>query len=175
MLSAANHFFPSMKLTPKDIISSFSGLRPIVSSDTSKPSKASRVHVLLQENGLLTITGGKLTTFRQMAYEVMRKIQQRLSLPKRLDRKARVFHENIDIDINDISNELIHRWQGRLGSVCLILFQASRKVNKPSFPKPKPVGRKSVGLPEMSASFTWMICYCEESAWDCYCQRRDAT
>lgn len=115
LLSAANYFFPSMKLTPKDIISSFSGLRPIVSSDTSKPSKASRAHVLLQENGLLTITGGKLTTYRQMAYEVMRKIQLRLYLPKRLDKKARIFHENIEIDQNDYSNDLIHRWQGRFG------------------------------------------------------------
>ena len=115
LLSAANHFFPSLKLTSKDIISSFSGLRPIVSSDTNKPSKASRAHALLQENGLLTITGGKLTTYRQMAYEVMRKIQQRISLPKRLDKKNKILHENIEIDKDESSKELIHRWQGRFG------------------------------------------------------------
>lgn len=115
LLSAANYFFPSLELTPRDIISSFSGLRPIVSSDTSKPSKASRAHLLLQENGLLTITGGKLTTYRQMAFEVMRKIQQRISLPKKLERKTRILHKNIEIDKKDYSNHLIHRWQGRFG------------------------------------------------------------
>ncbi len=129
LLSAANYFFPSIKLTPKDIISSFSGLRPIVSSDTSKPSKASRAHVLLQENGLLTITGGKLTTYRQMAYEVMRKIRQCISLPKRLDRKAKIFQEYTEIYKKAYSNDMIHRWQGRFGR-SLPDFLASIKMDE---------------------------------------------
>ena len=115
LLIAANHFFPSLQLTSKDIISSFSGLRPIVSSNKTKPSKASRAHVVLEDNELITITGGKMTTYRQMAYEVMKKIQQRVSLPKRLERKTKIFHESTEIDEKDCSFALIHRWQGRFG------------------------------------------------------------
>jgi glycerol-3-phosphate dehydrogenase len=45
----------------------------------------------------------------------MQKIQQRISLPKRLDRKNKILHENIEIDKYEYSNDLIHRWQGRFG------------------------------------------------------------
>lgn len=134
LLTAANYFFPSIKLTSKDIISSFSGLRPIVSSDTSKPSKASRVHVLLQENGLITITGGKLTIYRQMAYEVMRKIQQRVHLPERLNKKTRVFNENIEINESEYSMGLIHRWQGRFGDRLPDFLASMRKDEKAIIP-----------------------------------------
>ncbi len=71
MLEATGYLFPKSEITERDIISTFAGLRPIVSSGTGNPSKESRAHSLWDENGLLTITGGKLTTFRKMAYETL--------------------------------------------------------------------------------------------------------
>jgi glycerol-3-phosphate dehydrogenase len=76
MLAAARYTFPASDLSDKDILSTFSGLRPIVSSgQANHPSQASRAHVVWQENGLLTVTGGKLTTFRIMAHQALEAVR----------------------------------------------------------------------------------------------------
>lgn len=56
-----------------DILSKFAGVRPLVSSaDTTNTSKLSRSHELfIDPNGLITITGGKWTTYREMAEQAV--------------------------------------------------------------------------------------------------------
>jgi glycerol-3-phosphate dehydrogenase len=86
LLEAANRIFPCLELSASDIQATFSGLRPVIGTGKSDPSKESREHVLWQENGLLTITGGKLTTFRLMAHAALRALASRLG--KRVTRGA---------------------------------------------------------------------------------------
>jgi glycerol-3-phosphate dehydrogenase len=51
-----------------DVLSVFAGLRPLVRGNGGKTSALSRDHVIhVDESGLLTITGGKWTTYRHMA------------------------------------------------------------------------------------------------------------
>ena len=59
--------------TKKDILSVFAGLRPLVKSgDPSKTAALSRDHtIIVSDSGLLTITGGKWTTFRKMAEDTI--------------------------------------------------------------------------------------------------------
>ncbi len=59
----------SQRPTRKDILSVFTGIRPLVkSSDSAATSALSRDHVLqISKSGLVTITGGKWTTYRKMA------------------------------------------------------------------------------------------------------------
>ena len=58
-------------LTRADVISSFAGLRPLVRGDAST-ARLSREHVVsVDEPGLVTISGGKFTTYRVMAAEVI--------------------------------------------------------------------------------------------------------
>ena len=64
----------SVSLTEADIISTYAGYRPLVSSRTSKHStaKLSRTHAVLESSsGLVTIVGGKLTTYRRMAQDTV--------------------------------------------------------------------------------------------------------
>jgi glycerol-3-phosphate dehydrogenase len=58
---------------PGDILSAFAGLRPLVSAEGSSDTAAlSRDHTLhLSRTGLLTITGGKWTTYRKMAEDTV--------------------------------------------------------------------------------------------------------
>lgn len=72
-LGAANHFFPDSKLTPDDVISTWSGLRPLLKPPDASAgaSQVSREHLLVEAPGFLTIAGGKLTTYRTMAGEVV--------------------------------------------------------------------------------------------------------
>jgi glycerol-3-phosphate dehydrogenase len=78
MFEALAYLFPQARLSESDVISSFSGLRPIVRSGAKNPSKESRAHSLWDEKGLVTITGGKLTTYRVMALETLNSIRDRL-------------------------------------------------------------------------------------------------
>jgi len=57
----------------KDILSVFAGLRPLIKQkETKKSAKLSRDHtVIISRSGLLTITGGKWTTYRKMAEDVI--------------------------------------------------------------------------------------------------------
>lgn len=75
LLSAAQTFFPGLKLELEDIVSTWAGVRPVVSRGRElEPSKESRDYAIWQENGLLTVTGGKLTTFRVIAHQALQKL-----------------------------------------------------------------------------------------------------
>jgi glycerol-3-phosphate dehydrogenase len=54
---------------PTEILSSYAGLRPLLRGQIgSKTSNLSREHaVVVSESGLITVTGGKWTTYRRMA------------------------------------------------------------------------------------------------------------
>ncbi len=72
MLEAVNAIFPDARISEDSIISSFAGLRPIVRGEANNPSAESRAHLVLEEDGLVTITGGKLTIFELMAKDALK-------------------------------------------------------------------------------------------------------
>ena len=74
LLEALRHAFPRLGLGADDAICSFAGVRPVVDDRAGggDPSKAPREHVVRDEQGLVTITGGKLTTFRVNALDALR-------------------------------------------------------------------------------------------------------
>lgn len=69
-----------------DVLSIFAGLRPLVrEGDVSKTASLSRDHtILVAESGLITITGGKWTTYRRMAEDVIGKAEEVGDLVKKL-------------------------------------------------------------------------------------------
>jgi glycerol-3-phosphate dehydrogenase len=71
--------FPAQELAFTDVITTFSGVRPVINTGKADPSKESREHVLWCENGLLTVAGGKLTTFRLMAWDALKAACARLA------------------------------------------------------------------------------------------------
>ena len=96
LLDGVNHQFPKVNLTPEDVLTTWSGVRPIVSkpgvdADKMKPSDASRDHVVWSDEGLITVTGGKLTTFRTIALDVIKAAAPHLHLDKVDDTQDRVF------------------------------------------------------------------------------------
>lgn len=72
LLAVANYAFPCLNLALDDVQGTFSGIRAVLDTGKADPSKESREHVLWNENGLITVTGGKLTTFRVMAHDTLR-------------------------------------------------------------------------------------------------------
>jgi glycerol-3-phosphate dehydrogenase len=91
ILQAAQATFPSLGLQQEDILSTFSGLRPVVNTGAASPSKESRAHVVWEEEGLITITGGKYTTFRIMAEQTLAHAMVNLPAPKGHTGRKRFF------------------------------------------------------------------------------------
>jgi glycerol-3-phosphate dehydrogenase len=89
LLGVANHSFPQAKLTREDVQSSWAGLRPLIKDPGAKSEGAtSREHDIWEApEGLVNIAGGKLTTYRVMAKQVIDvaadKLQTRSGIPKR--------------------------------------------------------------------------------------------
>lgn len=81
--AALDYGFPSLGLQPQAAVSSYAGVRSVISSGARDPSKESREHAIWLEDGLLTVTGGKLTTFRLMAQQVLSKASPLLEVPIR--------------------------------------------------------------------------------------------
>jgi len=72
VLGVVNNEFPDAHLTSADVISTWSGLRPLVADANGSPSDISRRHKVEMSNpGWWDITGGKLTTYRLMAEETV--------------------------------------------------------------------------------------------------------
>jgi glycerol-3-phosphate dehydrogenase len=72
VLGVINRFFPTAKLEPGDVMSSWAGLRPLLASTHGGPSDISRAHrIAMAEPGWLDVAGGKLTTYRQIAEETL--------------------------------------------------------------------------------------------------------
>lgn len=70
--------------TRRDVLSVFAGLRPLAApqKNTGSTKEISRDHKLLvSDSGLITITGGKWTTYRKMAEETVNKARKVGSLP----------------------------------------------------------------------------------------------
>ena len=84
LLRSTNAFFPSAHLKRGDVISAWAGIRPLIASGyAGGASRASREHALeWSPDGMVTVTGGKLTAYRAIAAEVVDAIQQRLGRPR---------------------------------------------------------------------------------------------
>ena len=72
LLKAFNTLFPNNPLQQSDVISTWAGIRPVIASENSKdPSKERRNHAVWSDEGLITVSGGKLTTFRLIALDAL--------------------------------------------------------------------------------------------------------
>jgi glycerol-3-phosphate dehydrogenase len=79
LMQALHHGFPDSDLSPEDVQATFAGIRSVLDTGQANPSRESREAVLWLENGLMTVTGGKLTTFRRMAVRALRFGRRRLT------------------------------------------------------------------------------------------------
>ncbi len=58
-------------LRPSDVTAVYAGIRPLVRRSRGSTASLSRDHVVVVDSGLVTVTGGKLTTYRRMAQDVV--------------------------------------------------------------------------------------------------------
>jgi glycerol-3-phosphate dehydrogenase len=72
LLEATNRTWPRAAIGDADVLGAWAGVRPLIHQEGKAPSEISRRDEVTEEpNGMLTIAGGKLTTYRQMAERVV--------------------------------------------------------------------------------------------------------
>jgi glycerol-3-phosphate dehydrogenase len=75
LLDETNRVFPSANLSPADIHYAYAGVRPLPKRDKGPESAITRKHIIYkhrrQARGLISIIGGKLTTYRNLAEQAV--------------------------------------------------------------------------------------------------------
>ncbi len=145
ILEATQHVFPECCVGEEDILSTFSGLRPVINTNAPTPSLESRAHQIWEEDGLISIAGGKLTIFRVMAADVLNFCRERLlNLPVFSSNSPCFIHPNPSSS-QKMNNPDWLLMAGRLGQDVSAFFEESDPEHlQPIHP-----------LPEFWAELTW--------------------
>ena len=119
VLRAAQTEFPALGLSEADVVSTWSGVRPVIASGAGvDPSKETRDRLILDEDGLITVTGGKLTTFRSSAFAALQRAAARVPELKSVRPDAPLFAPpaatTVDA-LHDAPQEISARWIARYG------------------------------------------------------------
>ena len=116
LLTAIAHRFPDVEIGRSDISATFSGVRPVIDTGKENPSQESRDHAVWQEKGLLTVTGGKLSTFRVMAMDALHAIAAEKQTPLSPLSASRInISQEQALATEDISATVLRRLSGRYG------------------------------------------------------------
>ncbi|MEM1366932.1 MAG: glycerol-3-phosphate dehydrogenase [Cyanobacteria bacterium P01_H01_bin.15] len=88
LLRETNLIIPGANLCRKDVIFTYSGVRPLPNSEGKKPGSITRKHILFDHqsegvNNLISLIGGKLTTYRHVGEEMVNRVfrKRRQSVP----------------------------------------------------------------------------------------------
>jgi glycerol-3-phosphate dehydrogenase len=82
LLEAARDALPAAAIDETKIVSTFAGIRPLLRSNARHPSAASREHSITENPpGLISVLGGKFTTFRAIAEQAVDSIVSELGGP----------------------------------------------------------------------------------------------
>jgi glycerol-3-phosphate dehydrogenase len=117
LMEGLTSLFPSFDISIKNIISTFTGVRPVLSKGKLAPSEESRDHVVWEDQGLVTITGGKLTTFRLLAHDALKVSRPYLPPVEFSDPDEPVFLPlpQFPEEPGDLSEDVWHHLYGRYG------------------------------------------------------------
>jgi glycerol-3-phosphate dehydrogenase len=137
------------KIAASDILGTWAGLRPLVKAATSeRTADLSRRHsVRASASGVITVTGGKLTTYRRMAADTVDVAVKELGLDRRKSRTKRVrLHGAAGWDAADLPAELATRYGGDARQV-VALSAADANLAQPLVP----------GLPYSKAEVVYAV------------------
>ncbi|MFX1394933.1 MAG: FAD-dependent oxidoreductase, partial [Promethearchaeota archaeon] len=82
LINSTKYYFPNSDLDYDNILSTYAGIRPLVMQKGKSESEISRKHLIFFcDDGLLTITGGKLTAWRSMAEDLFKKVEEKNIFP----------------------------------------------------------------------------------------------
>ena len=146
VLDAVERTLSVARLTPEDIVGAWAGLRPLLAEEGKAPSEISRRdEIMTSQTGLLSIAGGKLTTFRRMAERIVDKAVRQLcdsgrAMPKRVGESdesplsggdtgdnVAAFAERLRGVNEEIAGDIVEHMVGLYGSNAEPMLEAIKK------------------------------------------------
>lgn len=125
LMAALEHEYPALGLTLDDVVATFAGVRPVLDTGQEDPSKESRDHVLWQQPGLVTVTGGKLTTFRRIALDVLHSLNEEMPDLAPREEESPLLEQPQTPAAPGIPPMLLRRLLGRYGPAAADLIAAA--------------------------------------------------
>jgi glycerol-3-phosphate dehydrogenase len=131
IMKGLQDIFPSLDISLADCLAVFAGVRPVLSEGKQPPSAESREHVVWVDKGLVTVTGGKLTTFRRLALDALKTAKPYIPPVKLPDRGSPIFSEVPEKPEKKcgLSDQTWRRLYGRYGKSADTLVQESAPEN----------------------------------------------
>ncbi len=118
ILESFNYYFPRANLTDDKVLSAFAGLRPLLREEGKSASQVTREHRIFEApDNFFTIVGGKLTTYRVMAHDMVNRLVKRLGKDFGVQPKvAKTITDQVPLYGGDIENfeEFSARWRAKL-------------------------------------------------------------
>lgn len=119
MLEAVRYLFPGVAIGPEQVRYRYSGVRPLPRSDAADPGQISRDHAIVEDRihdwPVLSLVGGKWTTFRGFAEEVADEVLARLGRRRELDTRQLAIGGGRDYPRDTASREA---WLSRVTALC---------------------------------------------------------
>jgi glycerol-3-phosphate dehydrogenase len=136
LMAAVEYQFPSLCVTLDDVLSTYAGIRPIISSGKIDPSAESRDHCIWEEHGLYSVSGGKLTTFRLIALDALKAVRNRLTdLPEPKQDTPVLNQVNLQLPgCVDLRDACRRRLLGRYGSDALAVVNMAHAGETEAIP-----------------------------------------
>jgi hypothetical protein len=144
-------------------------VRPVLDDGQQDASKATRDHVVRDEAGLITLTGGKLTTFRLMAQDALALAAPHVGQPfarsdAPLFTPASLLHPRW-------SPAVRQRLQARYGSLAADLCDGARDEDLQCIPGTQTLWIELPWPPATRPWSTWTTCCCAAPGWAFCCRR----
>jgi glycerol-3-phosphate dehydrogenase len=125
LLAALQAQFPGLGLTQADVLSTFAGVRPVISHGHADASREGREHSVWSEDGLVAVAGGKLTTFRAIALDALRQVRAQLPAWRDELRPGPVFAAPPPVTDARVPGAMLRRLRGRHGASAGALLAAA--------------------------------------------------
>ncbi len=147
LLEDVNENFNGANLKYEDVLFFYGGLRPLADNDTENSYESSRKYEIFDNadeglDGLFTVEGGKYTTSRQLAVDVLKKMQRKFDkkFPKENSdsrplygsdiKNMETFLSKLGADYHDFSKITVEYLGKNYGTECHTVFQLARKNTK---------------------------------------------
>jgi len=128
LVAALNAQFPQLELGDADVLATFAGVRPVLADGdaTSRESAAMHEHLVWSEPGLVSVVGGRLTTFRTIALDVLRQAALQIPAWQFSAERGPVFARVPVPPRPDVAPGVLRRLAGRHGQQAAALLKSAR-------------------------------------------------
>lgn len=138
LLKATNNYFPGRSLTVKDIISCYSGVRPLVDDGAQSEGKTSREHQIFKHTDKITlVAGGKYTTYRSMALEIVDTVLEAFPFEQKMGYRASQTEAALNPSATpeklDRCRHQVDRWAQETGFPLSLLLMAFDRRGEEAF------------------------------------------